>query len=67
MASCLRRIPVLNEIGRLNELAAIFPKYSKYLLAIADKTADLIHLLRTNLELYEAEFGKESAETINYY
>ena len=55
------------EIGRLNELAAIFPKYSKYLLAIADKTADLIHLLRTNLELYEAEFGKESAGTINYY
>lgn len=55
------------EIGRLNELAAIFPKYSKYLLAIADKTADLIHLLRTNQELYEAEFGKESAETINYY
>lgn len=55
------------EIGRLNELAAIFPKYSKSLLAIADKTADLIHLLRTNQELYEAEFGKESAETINYY
>lgn len=55
------------EIGRLNELAAIFPKYSKYLLAIADKTADLIHLLRTNQELYEAEFGKESAEAINYY
>ena len=55
------------EIGRLNELAAIFPKYGKYLLAIADKTADLIHLLRTNQELYEAEFGKESAETINYY
>lgn len=55
------------EIGRLNELAAIFPKYSKYLLAIADKTADLIHLLKTNMELYEAEFGKESAETINYY
>lgn len=55
------------EIGRLNELAAIFPKYSKYLLAIADKTADLIHLLKTNMELYEAEFGKESAEAINYY
>lgn len=55
------------EIGRLNELAAIFPKYSKYLLAIADKTADLIHLLKTNMELYEAEFGKGSAETINYY
>lgn len=55
------------EIGRLNELAAIFPKYGKYLLAIADKTADLIHLLKTNMELYEAEFGKESAETINYY
>ena len=55
------------EIGRFNELAAIFPKYSKYLLAIADKTADLIHLLKTNMELYEAEFGKESAETINYY
>lgn len=56
------------EIGRLKELALLFPdgsKNRKRLLAITEKTADLIHLLKTNKELYE-EFGKD-AEIINYY
>lgn len=55
------------EIGRLKELASLFPEYRDSLLAITEKTADLIHLLKTNKNLYETEFGKEAAETINYY
>ena len=55
------------EIGRLKELAVLFPEYKYRLLAITEKTADLIHLLKTNKNLYETEFGKDAAETINYY
>lgn len=54
------------EKGRLEELAIIFPKYEKKLLAIRDKTADLIHLLRTNEDLYKNSFSK-TAKRINYY
>lgn len=55
------------EIDRLTELSEQFPEYKDKLLAITKKSADLIHLLRTKSELYEAEFGKKAAETINYY
>lgn len=55
------------EEARLKELAARFPEYKDRLLAITEKTADLIHLLKTNKNLYETEFGKDAAETINYY
>lgn len=54
------------EIGRLTELAEAFPKYRDRLLAIAQSSADLIHLLRTKKDLYAEEFGKK-AEVINYY
>lgn len=54
------------EKGRLEELAALYPEYSAKLLAIRDKTADLLDLLRTNKELYRSEFP-EGAEIINYY
>ena len=54
------------EKGRLEELAKIFPKYGKKLLAIRDKTADLIHLLRTNEDFYKNSFSK-TAKRINYY
>ena len=54
------------EKGRLEELAALYPEYSAKLLAIRDKTADLLDLLRTNKELYRSEFP-EGAEVINYY
>lgn len=54
------------EIGRLKELAGLFPEYSSRLLAIVEKSADLIHLLKTKKDLYEAEFGTR-AEVINYY
>lgn len=54
------------EKGRLEELAEIYPEYSAKLLAIRDKAADLLDLLRTNKEMYKYEFP-ERAEIINYY
>ena len=55
------------EKERLTELADLFPKYRDKLLAIRDKSADLIHLLRTKEEFYSAVFGTQRAKTINYY
>ena len=55
------------EIGRLKELAKLFPEYSDKLLAICAKSADLMHLLKTNTDFYEPEFDKRRAELINYY
>lgn len=55
------------EVGRLTELADIFPEYKDKLLAICAKSADLMHLLKTNQKFYESEFGKERAGLINYY
>ena len=54
------------EKNRLKELADLYPEYRTKLLAIRDKTADLLDLLRTNKELYRSEFP-EGAEVINYY
>ena len=50
------------EKGRLEELAALYPEYSAKLLAIRDKSADLLHLLRNNEmyeEMYEKKYGTE--------
>lgn len=55
------------EIARLTELAELYPKYRAKLLAIRDKSADLIHLLKTKKELYEETFGEARAKRINYY
>ena len=59
------------EKARLTELADLFPQYSKKLLAIRDKSADLIHLLKTNEAFYSADDTPDSvrkrAKTINYY
>lgn len=55
------------ERGRLEELAIIFPQYADKLLAIRDKSMDLIHLLKTNRDLYTKDFGKDRAAIINYY
>lgn len=54
------------EIGRLRELAKIFPKYRNQLLAICNKSADLIHLLKTKEDFYSPAFGEDRAKTINY-
>ena len=55
------------EKDRLTELSALFPAYAPKLLAIRDKSMDLIHLLKTKKELYAAAFGRGHAATINYY
>lgn len=55
------------ERGRLTELAKLYPQYSDKLLAIRDKSMDLIHLLKTNTALYKDHFGEDSAKLINYY
>ena len=55
------------EVGRLTELADLFPEYKAKLLAICNKSADLMHLLKTSTSLYEKEFGEERAKLINYY
>ena len=50
------------EKGRLEELAALYPEYSEKLLAIRDKSADLLHLLRNNemyVEMYKRMYGEE--------
>ena len=47
------------EKGRLEELANLYPKYSAKLLAIRDKSADLLHLLRNNKEMYEEMYKKQ--------
>ena len=51
------------EIGRLKELAKLFPKYSSKLLAICEKSADLLHLLNNN-KMYQ---GMRNADLFNYY
>jgi len=55
------------EIGRLEELAILFPEYGDKLRAICNKSADLIHLLKTKEDFYKNDFGEERAKTINYY
>jgi hypothetical protein len=55
------------ERDRLAELAEMFPMYRKKLLAIRDKSADLIHLLKTNKDFYLDAFGEDPAKNINYY
>lgn len=54
------------EEGRLEELAELYPEYSAKLKAIRNKSADLIHLLKSNKKFYKSDFkGKETI--INYY
>lgn len=52
------------EIGRLKELAKLFPEYSSKLLAICEKSADLLHLLQNNTKMYN---GMKNADIFNYY
>ena len=55
------------EVGRLTELADLFPEYKDKLLAICAKSADLMHLLKTNKDMYASVFGEKRAGLINYY
>ena len=52
------------EIERLKELAKLFPEYSDKLLEICKKSADLLHLLQNNKEMYN---GMKNADIFNYY
>lgn len=52
------------EKGRLEELANLYPEYSAKLLAIRDKSADLLHLLNNNKEMYNV---MKHADIFNYY
>ena len=52
------------EKGCLEELANLYPEYSAKLLAIRDKSADLLHLLDNNKKMYE---GMKHADIFNYY
>ena len=54
------------EKNRLKELADLYPEYRTKLLAIRDKTADLLDLLRTKKELYKSAFPERN-DVINYY
>ena len=52
------------EKGRLEELAALYPEHSAKLLAIRDRSADLLHLLNNNKEMY---MGMRHVDIFNYY
>jgi hypothetical protein len=52
------------EIGRLKELAKLFPEYSSKLLEICKKSADPLHLLQNNTKMYN---GMKNADIFNYY
>lgn len=55
------------EVQRLEELAELYPEYKNKLLAICNKSADLIDLLKTKKDFYKKVFGEDIAKTINYY
>ncbi len=56
------------EVGRIKELADIFPKYKEELLKINNMSFDLLYILRNNKNYYlNLGYSKEDAEVINYY
>ena len=55
------------EKDRLTELAELYPEYRDRLLAIRDKSADLIDLLKTREQIYKDAFEGNRVKTINYY
>ncbi len=56
------------EKGRIKELANIFPEYKEKLMKIYDRGFDLMWLVNTKSDLYEAlGFDKERSSLPNYY
>lgn len=56
------------EKGRIKELSNIFPKYRDELMEIYDKAFDLLWLVNTKTDMYEAlGYSKEEASLFNYY
>ena len=56
------------EMGRIKELAKIFPKYKDELLKIRSRGFDLLWLVNTSTERYkELGYTEEEAKVFNYY
>lgn len=56
------------EKTRIKELARLFPAYSEHLADINERLFDLMHLIKTNSQLYETlGFDSDRAKTVNYY
>lgn len=56
------------EKTRIKELAAFFPEYKEQLLAINERLFDLMHIIKTNSNLYKGlGYDDERAKTVNYY
>lgn len=56
------------EMGRIKELAKIFPKYKNELMKIHDRGFDLLWLVNTSSEKYqEIGYSEEESKIFNYY
>jgi len=56
------------EMGRIKELAKIFPEYKEKLMKIHDRGFDLLWLVNTSSELYKSlGYDDEEAKIFNYY
>ena len=56
------------EMGRIKELAKIFPKYKKELMKIHDRGFDLLWLVNTSSDKYQAlGYTEEESKVFNYY
>lgn len=56
------------EKTRIKELAAIYPEYGERLLAFNERLFDLMHVIKTNTNLFKAlGYDDERAKTVNYY
>ena len=56
------------EMGRIKELAKIFPQYRNELMKIHDRGFDLLWLVNTSTERYkELGYDEEEAKIFNYY
>ncbi len=56
------------EKTRIKELAVMYPEYSEKLLLINSRLFDLLHVVKTNKNLFvDLGFDEERAKTVNYY
>ena len=56
------------EMGRIKELAKIFPEYKDRLMKIHDRGFDLLWLVNTSSKMYESlGYNEEDSKVFNYY
>lgn len=56
------------EMGRIKELAEIFPEFRDKLLAIRETGSDLLYIVKGNSSFYESmNYDKKEARKVNYY